>query len=55
VKTVSKFDYPASNESKNGPMANFPLYFSDIPLKMRKWMATPNQSSKNPEFFVGSS
>ena len=27
MKTVSQFDHPASNESKNGPMANFPMYF----------------------------
>jgi hypothetical protein len=27
VKTVSQFDYPASNESQYGPVAYFPLYF----------------------------
>ena len=29
VKMVSQFDHPSSDESKNGPEANFPLYFSD--------------------------
>jgi hypothetical protein len=32
VKMVSQFDHPASNESKNGPLAYFPLYFLEIPL-----------------------
>jgi hypothetical protein len=32
VKTVSQFDHPASYDSKNGTMANFPLYFLEIPL-----------------------
>ena len=27
VKTVSQFNHPASNESKNGPVSYFPLYF----------------------------
>ena len=28
------------NESKNGPMTFFPLYFSEIPLQIQKHMET---------------
>ena len=36
TKELSWLDLPVINESKNGPMANFPLYFSEIPLYLRK-------------------
>ena len=39
VKTVSQFDYPAANESKNGPVAYFPLYNFQIPFIKLKLMA----------------
>ena len=32
AKELSWFDLPTRNESKNGLMAYFPLYFSEIPL-----------------------
>jgi hypothetical protein len=32
VKESSRFDFPTSNESKNGPMEYFPLYFWEFPL-----------------------
>jgi hypothetical protein len=55
VKTVSQFDYPVSNESKNGPVAYFPLYFLEIPLFRQKVVATI-QFSLNPlEIFLGGS
>jgi hypothetical protein len=38
VKTVSQFAHPASNESKNGPKAHFPLYFQPNPFI--KWPCT---------------
>ena len=39
VKTVSQFDHPASTESKNGPVAYFPLYNFQIPFIKLKLMA----------------
>ena len=32
VKELCRFDLPVKNESKNGPMVYFPLYFSEFPL-----------------------
>ena len=37
AKELSPFDLPAINESKNGLIAYFPLYFSEFPLYIRKW------------------
>ena len=36
AKELSQFDLPVRNESKNSPMAYFPLYFSEFPLYMQK-------------------
>jgi hypothetical protein len=45
AKELSRFDLPVRNESKNGPMAYFPLYFSEFPFYMQK---TVGRSTKMP-------
>jgi len=61
VKTVSQLDHPASNESKNGLMPNFPLYFlknsfvnakADVATKRcRKWQYVLKQNVLRIEFY----
>ena len=55
AKELSRFDLPVRNESKNGPMPYFPLYFSEFPLYMQKMVATPQKCPKTHEIFFGGS
>jgi hypothetical protein len=55
VKELSQFILPTRNKSKNGPMAYFPLYFSEFPLYTRKMVATPQKCHKTHEIVFGGS
>jgi hypothetical protein len=55
ARELSRFNLPVRNESKNGPMAYFPLYFSEFPLYSQKMVATPQKCPKTHDIFVGGS